>query len=411
MQRALQEEADAGVKVAAHRPRRRRRDRRGGRASRSRRARRHAQGRALGAHARSRSRPRKRSSKGKKKTVTYFVEEKEEGVDEEEVVRAPRIKKESVETRHPHRGGAPRARHAGRHAQGRAEPARRRRARAFGSGAARSCGARRPQDTRVYVDGVADPGALPRRRPALDGELGSGQVDRPRRPARTAPTTAAASAAWCTVETRTLAREGMHGSVAADVIDASAMVTAAPTPARARRRRRRATATSTARSPRSTSTDVGDFVPDPALLRRPGAWRSSSSRKDEDADVLRPPRSDDTSTRTIASRRSAAVRTEKTHDGVQARARLRYARAARRRRERHRDAVRRRRRHRRRWSRASARADRARTRRVVATALRAQLPPQAARRRSLTARARRARRAARSVSRIGSITLPRARAT
>src|SRR6516165_9484256 len=36
---------------------------------------------------------------GKRRTVKYLVEEREEGVDEEVVVRAPRIKKEAVETR------------------------------------------------------------------------------------------------------------------------------------------------------------------------------------------------------------------------------------------------------------------------------------------------------------------------
>src|SRR6202142_1815387 len=36
---------------------------------------------------------------GKRRTVKYFLEEKEEGVDDAAVVRAPRIKKEAVETR------------------------------------------------------------------------------------------------------------------------------------------------------------------------------------------------------------------------------------------------------------------------------------------------------------------------
>src|ERR1019366_5136270 len=36
---------------------------------------------------------------GQKRTMKYYVEEKEEDVDEEVVVRAPRIKKEAVETR------------------------------------------------------------------------------------------------------------------------------------------------------------------------------------------------------------------------------------------------------------------------------------------------------------------------
>src|SRR5262249_33591332 len=36
-------------------------------------------------------------AEGKKTSVTYLVEEKEEGIDEEEVVRAPRIRRESTE--------------------------------------------------------------------------------------------------------------------------------------------------------------------------------------------------------------------------------------------------------------------------------------------------------------------------
>ncbi len=57
---------------------------------------------------------------------------------------------------HPHRGGAARPRHAGRHAQGRAEPARRRPRSSFGSGELIVWGSA-PNETRVNVDGVEIP--------------------------------------------------------------------------------------------------------------------------------------------------------------------------------------------------------------------------------------------------------------
>ena len=83
------------------------------------------------------------------------------------------------------------------------------------------------------------------------------------RRARTAPSTAAASAAWCASSSRRCRKEGVHGYVAADVIDASAMLS------RRRRRRACASASPAAQLPRpaaagwSPRADVGDFVPIP----------------------------------------------------------------------------------------------------------------------------------------------------
>ena len=63
--------------------------------------------------------------KDKKRSVKYFVEEKDVSVDEEVVVRATRIKKEAVETTiRTEEAPAGAARHPGRHAQGGSESPR-----------------------------------------------------------------------------------------------------------------------------------------------------------------------------------------------------------------------------------------------------------------------------------------------
>ena len=113
---------------------------------------------------------------GKRRTVKYLVEEKDEGVDDA-VDRARAAHQEGGgRDAHPHRGGAARPRHAGRHAQGRAEPpgrgalvVRLGRAHRLGLGAQRHQGQRRRR---------RDPDALPRGRLPLDDQLGPGPVDR-----------------------------------------------------------------------------------------------------------------------------------------------------------------------------------------------------------------------------------------
>ena len=94
----------------------------------------------------------------------------------------------------PRRRGASPARRATRSRSCRTCPASARSS--FGSGAADRLGlgaqghARQRRRRR-------DPGAVPRRRPALDGELRPGPVDRSVARRATAPSTAAGSAAWC----------------------------------------------------------------------------------------------------------------------------------------------------------------------------------------------------------------------
>ena len=114
--------------------------------------------------------------KDQKKTVKYFVEAAAGGHRRGDG-RARGAHQEGVGADgHPHRGGAARSRHAGRHAQGRAEPARRRalgvrlgRAHRLGLGAGRHARLRRRR---------RDPGALSRRRAALDDERRPGALDR-----------------------------------------------------------------------------------------------------------------------------------------------------------------------------------------------------------------------------------------
>lgn len=165
--------------------------------------------------------------KDQKKTVKYFVEEKQEGIDEERVTRAPRIKKESVETTI------------------RTEEARRvpgtqgdtlkvvqnlpgvARASA-GSGALVVWGAA-PRETKVNIDGVEIPtlyhvGGF---RSTVNGELvksielvpGGYGADYGR-----------GIGGLVKVETRGLPQKGVHGYAQVDVLDASAMLTAAITP-------------------------------------------------------------------------------------------------------------------------------------------------------------------------------------
>ena len=198
-------------------------------------------------------------TKGKKKTVKYLVEEKEADVDEESVVRAPRIKKEVVETRV------------------RTEEARRvpgtqgdtlkvvqnlpgvARS-AFGSGALIVWGSA-PQETRVNVEGVEVPALyhVGGMRSTVNSDLvksinlspGSYGAEYGR-----------GLGGLVRVELGELPREGVHGYAAADVVDASGMVSAALTP-----RLRVAVAGRQGYLDRSLKTvvsrDVGDYFPIP----------------------------------------------------------------------------------------------------------------------------------------------------
>jgi len=161
---------------------------------------------------------------GKKKTVTYRVEERVDGVDEERVTRAPRIKKESVTTtirteearRVPGTQGD--TLKVVQNLPGVARAA-------LGSGALIVWGAA-PRETKVNLDGVEIPtlyhlgglrstvnGALVRSIELVPGGYGADY--------------GRGLGGLVRIETRALPDRGVHGYAQADAIDASAMVTGA----------------------------------------------------------------------------------------------------------------------------------------------------------------------------------------
>jgi len=216
----------------------------------------------------------------KKRTVKYLVEEKEEGVDEEVVVRAPRIKKEAVETRIrteearrvPGTQGDTLKVVQNLPGVGRS---------ALGSGALIVWGSA-PNETRVVVDGVEIPalyhvGGL---RSTVNSDL-----------VRSIDLAAGSYGAeygrglggLVRIETRPLPPEGTHGYAAADLQDASAMLSLAPA-----RNLRLAFAGRYSYLDRFlkgvVSDDVGDFFPIPQYDDYQ-ARAQLSLRKDEDLTV------------------------------------------------------------------------------------------------------------------------------
>ena len=198
-------------------------------------------------------------ARGKRRTVKYVVEEKEEGIDEEMVERAPRIKKEAVETRIrteearrvPGTQGDTLKVIQNLPGVGRS---------AFGSGALIVWGSA-PKDTRVNVDGVEIPalyhvGGL---RSTVNSDLVKGiELS----PGSFGADYGRGLGGLVRVELRTPSGEGVHGYVAADVIDTSAMLSFAVS-----RRLHLAFAGRQSYLDRVlkgvTSRDVGDFVPIP----------------------------------------------------------------------------------------------------------------------------------------------------
>jgi len=166
-------------------------------------------------------------TKGKKKSVKYTVEAKEEDVDEEVVVRAPRIKKEVVETRVrteeakrvPGTQGDTLKVVQNLPGVGRS---------AFGSGALIVWGSA-PQESRVVVDGVEIPALyhVGGMRSTVNSDLVS-SIDLS--PGAYGADYGRGLGGLVRIELRDPVREGVHGYIAADVIDVSGMVAAAPTP-------------------------------------------------------------------------------------------------------------------------------------------------------------------------------------
>lgn len=165
--------------------------------------------------------------KGKKKSVKYMVEAKEEDVDEEAVVRAPRIKKEVVETRVrteeakrvPGTQGDTLKVVQNLPGVGRS---------AFGSGALIVWGSA-PQDTRVNVDGVEIPvlyhvGGM---RSTINSDLVR-SIDLS--PGSYGAEYGRGLGGLVRIELQDPSREGVHGYLAADVVDVSGLVSVAVTP-------------------------------------------------------------------------------------------------------------------------------------------------------------------------------------
>jgi TonB family protein len=196
---------------------------------------------------------------GKRRTVKYYLEEKEEGVDDAAVVRAPRIKKEAVETRI------------------RTEEARRvpgtqgdtlkvvqnlpgvARS-SFGSGELIVWGAA-PNETKVNVDGVEIPALyhVGGFRSTINSDLVR-SIDLS--PGSYGAEYGRGLGGLVRIDLGSLPKDGTHGYIAADVLDTSAMISTTITP-----RLRLALAGRISyldrELPLVTSEDVGDFVPIP----------------------------------------------------------------------------------------------------------------------------------------------------
>lgn len=196
---------------------------------------------------------------GKRRTVKYLVEEKEEGVDYAAVVRAPRIKKEAVETRIrteearrvPGTQGDTLKVVQNLPGVGRSS---------FGSGQLIVWGSS-PKETVVNVDGVEIPalyhvGGL---RSTINADLVR-SIDLS--PGSYGAEYGRGLGGLVRIDLAPLTKEGVHGYVAGDVMDTSGMLAAAITP-----RLRLAVAGRYSYLDRVlaavTSQDVGDFVPIP----------------------------------------------------------------------------------------------------------------------------------------------------
>ena len=257
-------------------------------------------------------------TKGKKRTVKYLIEEREEGVDEEVVVRAPRIKKEAVETRIrteearrvPGTQGDTLKVVQNLPGVGRS---------AFGSGQLVVWGSA-PKETRVVVDGVEIPalyhvGGL---RSTVNSDLVR-SIDLS--PGSYGAEYGRGLGGLVRIDLRPLS-EGSHGYVAADVIDSSAMLTSS-----IGRRVRVGVAGRISYLdrvlPAVSSADVGDFFPIPRYDDYQ-ARAQIALRRDEDlsATFLA---SDDHLRRTIPSSDPADKRTQNTDDSYK-RIFVRYAR-------------------------------------------------------------------------------------
>jgi TonB family protein len=243
---------------------------------------------------------------GKKKTVKYLVEPKEEDVDEEAVVRAPRIKKEVVETRVrteeakrvPGTQGDTLKVVQNLPGVGRS---------AFGSGALIVWGSA-PQETRVNVEGVEIPmlyhvGGM---RSTINTDLVR-SIDLS--PGAFGAEYGRGLGGLVRIELQDPGREGVHGYVSSDVVDVAGMLKVALTSRlRVSLSGRYGYLDKTLKA--AVSDDVGDFFPIPRYHDYQ-ARAVLGLRKDEEvaATFLA---SDDRLTRTVPSSDPFAVKTQDT---------------------------------------------------------------------------------------------------
>jgi TonB family protein len=254
-----------------------------------------------------------------KKTVKYWLKPRQEGIDEESTVRATRIKKESVQTvirteearRVPGTQGD--TLKVVQNLPGVARSA-------VGSGALIVWGSA-PRDTRVNVDGVEVPalyhvGGL---RSTLNSDLVK-SIDL--LPGGYGADYGRGLGGLVRVETRALPSTGVHGYAAADVLDASAMISAA-----LGKHLRIAVAGRYSYLDKLlaavTSQDVGDFFPIPRYDDYQVMLQAQLGRDEELMALFLA--SDDHLRRSIASEDPAAVRTENTDQSFY-RLILRYSR-------------------------------------------------------------------------------------
>jgi TonB family protein len=246
-------------------------------------------------------------TRGKKKSVKYMVEAKEEDVDEEAVVRAPRIKKEVVETRVrteeakrvPGTQGDTLKVVQNLPGVGRS---------AFGSGALIVWGAA-PQDTRVNVEGVEIPvlyhvGGM---RSTINSDLVR-SIDLS--PGSFGAEYGRGLGGLVRIELQDPAREGVHGYIAADVMDVSGMVSAAITPNfRVAVAGRQGYLDQTLKA--AVSSDVGDFFPIPRYDDYQARAALTLGKDEELATTFLA--SDDHLRRTVPSSDPFAVKTQDTN--------------------------------------------------------------------------------------------------
>lgn len=243
-----------------------------------------------------------------KRTVKYYAEPKEEGIDDEQVVKATRIKKEtasvSIRTEEARRipGTQGDTLKVVQNLPGVGRSS-------FGSGQLIVWGSA-PSETRVFLDGVDIPalyhgGGL---RSTINSDLIK-SIDLT--PGAFGAEFGRGTGGLVKAETRTLPRSGTHGYAALDVIDASALVTTALSPTArigvaARRSHLDAVLS------RLTSEDVGDFVPIPQYYDGQ-ILAQFDLGKDEQLE-LAALGSDDRLTRAIDASDPAEVRRQDTHD-------------------------------------------------------------------------------------------------